>query len=344
MKFYFVQCIIAILFFSCVKDKPTLVPQENITLTETKKVYVINEGGLNDNKSSVSLYDPGNNSVIENYYASQNNNQILGSIAQSLSFFQSNFYVVINNSNKIVVCNNQFKKTSQISGLTSPRYFLPVSNQKAYVSDLYANQIHIIDLNTNTKTGNITCNGWTEKMLMIYNKVFVTNNKRNYLYVINAINNTITDSVFVGKYASSMVIDRYDNIWVLASGEQSTSSQAMLTKIDALSLNSLKTFTFNLGQSPNNLCLNKTKDTLYYLNNGVYRLTILDNQLPQNALITSGTKIFYGLGVNPNNYNIYVADAVDYVQKSNVFIYNTNGELKHNFKAGINANGFYFEQ
>ena len=88
---------------------------------------------------SSNSVNSGNNSVIENYYANQNNNQILGSIAQSLSFFQSNFYVVINNSNKIVVCNNQFKKTSQISGLTSPRYFLPVSNQKAYVSDLYPN-------------------------------------------------------------------------------------------------------------------------------------------------------------------------------------------------------------
>lgn len=344
MKFYFVQFTIAILFFACVKDKPTPLPQENVTLTDSKKVYIINEGGLNDNKSSVSLFDPSNNAVIENYFANQNNNQLLGSIAQSLSYFQSNYYIVINNSNKIIVCNNQFKKTGQISGLNSPRYFLPVSNQKAYVSDLYANQIHIIDLNTNIKTGSINCNGWTEKMVMLYNKVFVTNNKRNYMYIINAINNTITDSVFVGKFASSLVIDRYDNIWILASGEQSTSSPAQLTKIDALNLNTIKTFTFNQGQSPNNLCLNKTKDTLYYLNNGVFRLSITDTQLPQNALISAGSKLFYGLGINPNNYNIYIADAIDYVQKSNIFIYNTSGTLLHNFKAGINANGFYFEQ
>lgn len=72
-------------------------------------------------------------------------------------------------------------------------------------------------------------------------------------------------------------------------------------------------------------------------------MRVSDSDLPTTPFVVAGSKVFYGLGVNPTNYNIYVADAVDYVQKSNVFIYNTSGELTYNFKAGINANGFYFE-
>ncbi|MCA6437709.1 MAG: hypothetical protein IM600_09435 [Bacteroidetes bacterium] len=336
-------CFLLLSFTACVKDKPTMVPKETIHLSVAKKVFIINEGGLNDNKASISLFDPGTNQVVENYYGAQNNNQVLGSIAQSLTYFQSNYYIVINNSNKVVVCDYQFKKTGQISGLMSPRYFLPVSNQKAYVSDLYANQIHIIDLGTNTKTGSIACPGWTEQMVLLYNKVFVCNYRKDYLYVINATTNLISDSIPVGKNAGSLVIDRFDNLWVLSSGESTNAVPAKLSKIDPISHNILKTYTFQLNESPNSLCLNKGKDSIYFINKNIYRMRVSDSDLPTTPFVVAGSKVFYGLGVNPTNYNIYVADAVDYVQKSNVFIYNTSGELTYNFKAGINANGFYFE-
>jgi len=343
MKHLYAYCFLLLFFTACVKDKPNIVAKETINLSGAKKVLIVNEGGLNDTKASISLFDPGNNQVVENYYGVQNNNQPLGSIAQSLTYFQSNYYIVVNNSNKVVVCDYQFKRTGQISGLTSPRYFLPVSNQKAYVSDLYANQIHIIDLNTNTKTGSIACSGWTEQMVLLYNKVFVTNYRKDYLYVINATTNLITDSIMVGKNAGSVVIDRFDNIWVLSSGESTNSIPAKLSKIDPINHQIIKIYTFQLNESPNSLCLNKGKDSLYYINKSIFRMRVSDLNLPSSPFVTAGTKVFYGLGVNPTNYDIYVADAVDYVQKSNIFIYKPSGELKFNFKTGINANGFYFE-
>ncbi len=343
MKQLFVYCFLLLFFTACVKDKPNIVPKETINLSGAKKVLIVNEGGLNDTKASISLFDPGNNQVVENYYGTQNNSQVLGSIAQSLTYFQSNYYIVVNNSNKVVVCDYQFKKTGQISGLNSPRYFLPLSNQKAYVSDLYANQIHIIDLNTNTKTGSIACPGWTEQMVLLYNKVFVTNYRKDYLYVINATTNVITDSILVGKNAGSLVIDRFDNLWVLSSGESTNAIPAKLSKIDPINHQLIKTYTFQLNESPNSLCLNKGKDSLYYINKNIFRMRVSDSELPANPFVIAGSKVFYGIGVNPTNYDIYVADAVDYVQKSNIFIYNPSGELKFNFKAGINANGFYFE-
>jgi DNA-binding beta-propeller fold protein YncE len=339
---YSITFFFLLAFSSCVKDKPGSPVQPQVQLTSTKKVYVINEGQFqNGGNGSISLYDPGNNSVIENFYEVQNQSQI-GNIAQSLNYINGNFYIVVNNANKIIVCDDALKKTAQINGLTSPRYILPVTNEKAYVSDLYANAISIVDLNLNAQTGKINCWGKTEKMVLLYNKVFVTNTDRNYVYVINTTNDLIMDSVFVGLGAGSLVIDKNDRVWVLGSGNQAGSA-GRLTKINPLTDQVESFLNFGSNDSPVNLCLNRTKDTLFFLNNNIYRMAISESALPATAFVENGSKNFYGLGVNPNDHTVYAADALDYSQQSHIYIYGADGVQRKDFKAGIISNGFYFE-
>lgn len=344
MKKYFQFIALIPMFISCVKDKPQDVLQPVIQLTAAKKVYVINEGNFGSGNSSVSLFDTGNNGVIENYYQLQNTSSpIVGDVAQSLSNIKGKFYLVVNNSGKIIVCDAQFKKVTQITNLSSPRYILPITNQKAYVSDYNGNAISVLDLNSNTKTASIPCSGWTEQMVLIYNKAFVTNMKRNYTYVINTVNDTKTDSIQVGINAGSIVVDKNDKVWVLSSGDNANSVSGKLSRIDPVTNIVEATYQFPTNNSPNSLCLNKTKDTLYFLNGGVFKMAINSQALPATAFIPNGTKNFYGLGINPNDFSIYVADALDYVQRSTIYIFDANGNQKSYFKAGINANGFYFE-
>ena len=325
---------------SCVKDKPSSQPSAAVSLSSAKKVYVVNEGNYTSGNSSVSLFDKQNGTVVEDIYYTQNNSN-LGDVAQSMCSANGKYYVVVNNSGRIAVCDQQFKKTAQINGLMSPRYMLAVSNQKAYVSDYKANALSIIDLNANSKTGSIPCAGWTEHMVMIYNKVFVSNVRKEFVYVINTVSDKIEDSVFVGKNVSGLVIDKYDKLWVLCSGDETVT--ARLSKINPID-NKLEAFWhFTMPAAPEKLSANGTKDTLYFINTHVYRMSILDSNLPTTAFIERGNKVFYGLGVDPNDSRIYLADVVDYVQKSNIYVYSANGGLVHNFKAGIIANGFYFE-
>jgi hypothetical protein len=129
----------------------------------------------------------------------------------------------------------------------------------------------------------------------------------------------------------------------LKYGDKKQSILARLSRINPLTNQIEISFSFNNGDAPRNLCLNKTKDTLYFLNNDVYRMAISEINLPSSSFINKGNKNFYGLGVNPNDYNIYAADALDYSQKSNIYIFDSYGNEKSVFKAGINANGFYFE-
>lgn len=327
-----------LLLLSCLKDKPQEPTSSTVNVNSTNKVYIINEGQFQNANAGagISLYDAVLGNVSENYFKQQNPTTVLGDICQSMIKYNGNYYLVVNNSHKIEVVNaSNFKKTTTITGLNSPRYLLPITYNKAYVSDLYAHSIQILDLNTNTITGSIPTYSFTEQMALIYNKAFVTSYSSNYCYVINTITDVITDSVFVNKGASSIVIDKNAKVWVLSSSK--------LTRIKPVTLQTELSLSFNTTDSPFNLCINKTKDTLYYLNNGICRFPIINAVIASSPLVNQGTKSYYGLGINPIDYTIYVSDAIDYSQKSTIEIYTTNGAFLKSFKAGYVANGFVFE-
>ncbi len=335
---YLVFTICCLLLSSCVKDKPQEPTSSTINLSSNNKVFIINEGQFQNASAGagISLYDAVSGNVAEDYFKQQNPSVALGDICQNMIKHNSNYYLVVNNSQKIEVVNaSDFKKKTTIAGLNSPRYLLPITYNKAYVSDLYAHSIQVLDLNSNTITGSISTYSNTEQMALIYNKAFVTSYSSNYCYVINTITDVITDSIIVNKGASSIALDKNSKVWVLSSSK--------LTRINPVTLQTELSLNFNTMDSPFSLCMNKTKDTLYYLNNGICQLPILNTVLPATVLVNKDTKDYYGLGINPNDYNIYVSDAAGFSQKSTIEIYTINGTFLKSFKAGYVANGFLFE-
>ena len=343
MKFY-LFIFSSFIFSSCVKDKPQEPIKTTVSVNSDSKVLVINEGNFGWGVGSISLYDPSSNAIIEDYYKQQNNNSTLGNVCQSITKYNNNYYIVMNNSNKIVVVNtSDFVKKATINGFNSPRYILPITYNKAYVSDLYANSIQIVDLNTNTISGSIPSAKSTEQMVSLYNKAFITCSNSDYCYVINTTSDIITDSINVGRGNSSICIDNQSKIWILSTGNSSQNNTGKLCRVDPITLQIELSLNFLNSQSPNKLCINKTRDTLYYLNNGVFQMPISSITLPSTPLINQGSKVYYGLGINPKDYTIYVADAIDYVQKSKIEIYNPNGSFITKFNAGIISNGFMFE-
>jgi YVTN family beta-propeller protein len=309
-------------------------------MSSGKKVYVINEGNYGTPNASISLFDIGTANTIPDYFNTVNGTQ-LGDVAQSMNKINNDFYIVVNHSGKIVVCGSDFKVKRTISGLTSPRYILGVSNSKGYVTDLYANGINIVDLNAGTITGSITLPGATEQMVMLYSKVYVTNTAKDKVYVINAANNAVIDSISVGSNAGRLVLDKNDKLWVLASGTSTVAGK--LSLIDPVNDSVTWSQDFNLNRKAGLLCINGTKDTLWFADkDGLVRMPINSTSVP-NAFITSTSNI-YGLGIHPTRYEVYVADALDYVAKSKIYIYKcSTGVPFGNFTAGLLSNGFYFE-
>ncbi len=191
IKFQFLTAIFFLLFFfSCRKDKPQQATQA-VSISNRGGVYIINEGNFQFGNAKVSYYDFATGNVAEDLFQPANH-AALGDVCQSISSFNNKIYLVMNNSQKIVVVNPvTFMQSAVINGFGSPRYFLPVSNNKAYVTDLYADVISIVDLNTNSISGTIPLKGWTEQLLQVYGEVFVCNKNADKLFVINAASDKI---------------------------------------------------------------------------------------------------------------------------------------------------------
>jgi len=338
---FLVLLLVSCYLLSCKSDKPNPRPDNPaIALPNASNVIVVNEGNFQFNNASVSFLNGKTGQVSGDVFKTANG-QDLGDVAQSATVWNNRLYIVVNNSSKIEVVDlNTFHSVGTINGLLSPRYLLPVSNSKAYVSDLYANAISVVDLNSLNVTKTISCNGWTERMLYHLGKIYVTNYWQPYLYVIDPSSDTKTDSIYIGKGAQSLVSDKKDRIIVACGGYKTPQSDTKLVFVNAYEKKVEKTIGFSTNY-PSALTINATKDSLYFLNTNVYKLSIDDNTIG-SPFIAKGTREFYGLALDIRTNHVYVSDAVDFVQIGKVYIYSASGSELAKFDAGINPSNFCF--
>lgn len=325
-----------------------------------KGVYIVNEGNFMYGNSSLSFYDPASKRVYNQVFMSRNGAP-LGDVAQSMCLWKNLGFVVVNNSGKIYVIDNttaEFK--GNISGLSSPRYIHVVNQQKAYVTDLYARKITIFNPETFQITGKIDVANSkslfsqhsTEQMVPYKNLLFVNCwSYDNKILIIDTNTDQLKDSIEVFKQPNSIVLDKYNKLWVLTDGGFGGSAygyeQPGLLKIDAETREIERTFRFPLGDHPIKMCLNPAGDSIYYINCHVWRMSVGDKRIPDQPFITSENSIinggFYGLGIDPSTNEIYVGDAIDHKQNGYVRRYSRSGKLLDKFKVGITPGNFAFK-
>ena len=335
-----------LILFSCSKNE--LGPQcisceeEQTEPTKPADILIINEGNFGNGSGSISLYSPQSKAINNNLFF-QTNGTPIGNVAQSAYQIDNKAYITINNSNKIEVIDiNNFSSLHTITGFNSPRYFLPINQSTAYVTDLYSNSIQVVDLNSNSISGNIIVNGWTEKLLIHNDSVYVCDMTNDNLLIINPNNHSLVDSIKVGENPNSIVIDKDNKIWIMCSGGFS-STNPQLIKFNPQNRTIESTFVFSdISKSPGNLDINSSGDLLYYIKTDVYAMGIYDNSLTTTPIINSNGNNFYELGISPIDNDIYVSDAIDYIQNGVIFRYSSTGNLMHQFNSGVIPGDFLF--
>ena len=310
-------------------------------------VYIINEGTFNHSNASISLYRPSSGDLTREYYRKQNNYPI-GDVLQSVRFYKQKGYLVVNNSGKIeVVDSGNFQSVGVINNLPSPRYLLPTGNNgEAYVSNFTqsgASEISIVDVNAFTKTGKLKTGGWTEQMVKAAGKIWISEVKKGWMLVVDPQDRKVTDTVKLRKEIKSLVKDKNEMIWALANGGINNQLKPVLYQVDPQSKDVVKKMPFpEKAASPSALTINPGGETLYYLNKGIYRVSINAQSLPSKPLVKGKNKNFYGLAVAPGSNVIYASDAKDYVQRGVIYRFDQKGKLLNTFKAGIIPRGFRF--
>ncbi len=322
---------------SCILDDDDEIPPSAYA-----GVFIINEGSFNKGNSSVSFYNPSGSALTENLFTKVNSRP-LGDIFQSMAKVGDNFYLVVNNSSKIEVVNaTDFKSVATISGLGSPRFFLSPSSSngtKAYVTDLFNNQIHVLDLKTNTKIKSISLGGWSEHMVEAGGNVYANNWTNKKVYVIDPTADVVKDSIVLSAAPNGIVIDANKKIWILL--DTSGNQKAKLIRINPANNTIEVTVEFSAGGYGAKLAINGAGDKLYFTNsNGLYEMDITATTVPATPKKAGN---FYSLGVDPIDGTIYLGDALDFNQKGNITRINGDGS-ETAFKAGIIPGNFFFNR
>ena len=312
-------------------------------------VFISCEGNFMYGNASLSFYNYEAKTVQNDLFYARNNAP-LGDVAQSMLLVENSLFIVMNNSGKIYVVNPETAEYKGIiSNLTSPRYIHVVSEEKAYISDLYSHHITVFNPSTFEKTGEIdlTEEHTSEQMVQVDKYVFVSSwSYDNVVLVIDSETDQVVSKIEVPLQPKNLKVDVNNKIWVLSDGSYEGASsgyeQPALTRIDPETFTVEKILRFESDEDPYDLELNNTADTLYFINGGVYKMAVNSKTLPDVAFISGDEKLFYSLGSNPSNNEIYVSDAIDYTQDAIIYRYSQVGVLVDSFKVGINPSDFLF--
>jgi len=326
-----------------------------IGFAQNSSVYITNEGNFGTGNGSLSVYDKASNSVVNDMFSTVNG-ALLGDVVQSIEYFDGKGYICVNGSSKVEVIDGNATYISTIT-VASPRYIKQVNSAKAYVTDWGINGVQVIDLSTNTVTSTIACGTGPEGLAISNGFAYVCNVGGWGLDSTVTIINTTTDAVevtlTVGDKPNSAVVDANGNVWVLTGGYTEydanwnviNETQGVLAMINTTTNTIDASFTFPIGNHPEDLVINGAGDKLYYSagswSKAVYEFGINDIQLATIPIIN---KSFYGLGYDPISNEIYGSDAVDFTQQGWVFRYATTGAVVDSFQVGIIPGGFAFRQ
>ena len=345
-----VICACAALAVSCMDYGP--IEKEDFEIDNAgsgdevtgKGLFITNEGNFMYGNASLSYYDP-EKKHVENEVFARANAIKLGDVAQSMVIRNGIGWIVVNNSGVIYAIDiNTFKEVGRITGFTSPRYIHFLSDEKAYVTQIWDPRIYIVNPKTYQITGYVETDmdfetGSTEQMVQ-YDKYVFTNcwSYQNRILVIDTETDKVCDQITVGIQPTSLVMDKYNKIWTVTDGGYEGSPYGheapSLYCIDAATRKIEKQFKFKFGDWPSEVQLNGTRDTIYFINKAVWRLPVTADKFPVKPFLPYNNTLYYGLTINPVNSEVYIADAIDYVQNGVVLRYSPTANCSTNSMSG----------
>lgn len=307
-------------------------------------VLIINEGPFTGGSATLDFYDRSNDLLVRGVFASENEDQVIGSILQSVTIIDDNAFLIVNNSAKIeVVDANSLKYKNTITGVYAPRYMEDLGNGTAVVSEWGANgfsgQLKLVDLSTMTVTDSVAVSG-PEQMVVANGNIYVANSGgfgESDKVTVHTLSLEQELELTVGKRVIDMVEDINGDIWVLSGGSYVDEDGASLCQIK----NNVVDNCMDLAIYPSDLITDSEGENVYFVESGV--VNKIDVDIPTNKEVLnveslSGT--IYGLGYDGTEDALYIGTTPDFSSESTTFVVNENGDLIRSLNTGVLTNGF----
>ncbi|WP_326984728.1 hypothetical protein VUJ46_09425 [Chryseobacterium sp. MYb264] len=321
-------------------------------VTYENGILISDEGGFSTPTSNVSFISNDLGKVYNKIYSTNNSNENLGNVLQSIGFNGDHAYLVSNVPNKIDIVNRYtFKKqTTVTSNLDNPRYIAFSGNQYYVTNNNFYDVMKMNVYNTadNSYVKSIDFPRSAEKIVEAGGNIIVQTDGVTYettapygelstgytVTVVSPSTNTINKVITLPSNGIIRDLISYNGKpYVLASDN----TNSYIYELNA-SAGTYQTTT--LTAIPQAQKLRITDNKIYFTTSGnkIYTMNFGSTTVPTAPLATSTGNLY---GFNVIDGRIYVSDA-NYSGDSKVNVYDaTSGTLLKTFATGIATNGFY---
>ena len=364
------------LSMSACRNDVMVVPMEEINTggkvvkSEIVGMYLLNEGNMGSNKSTLDYLDLSGNEptvhYLRNIYSERNPNTVmmLGDVGNDIQIYGSRLWLVINCSNKVEVA--QSSNAVRIGKVDIPNCrYVTFSDRYAYVSSyvgaVYSTStsplgsVYKVDTLSLAKVDSCSVGYQPEEMAIIGDKLYVANSGgyqgmtgqgyESTLSVIDLDRMQETEKIVVAPNLHRVRKDKYDQLWVTSRGNymESESKIYWLGK----GADGKMQVVGHLDQPVSDLCI--VGDSLYFYGSQYNEVT-MKNTITYGIINVRTHKIVstslsdsqeiqkirmpYGIIVNPIHRDFYLMDAKNYVSSGELLHFLPDGTFDWKVKTG----------
>lgn len=369
-KITYILVCFSILLIGC-RDDELVMPTEYEIIydvvnsnSEITGMYLLNEGNMGSNKSTLDYLDFTEYLYIRNLYAERNPTVVkeLGDVGNDIKIYGTKLYAVINASNKVEVMNAY--TTERITQIEIPNCrYINFYRGYAYVTS-YAGGISIdpnaplgtvykIDTTNMSIAGKVTVGYQPDELEVLGQYLYVANsggyrapNYDNRVSVIEFDRFKQVRQIPVGINLHRIKADKYGKLWVTSRGDYNNVSSKLFVLDKKVGYNDM-IVTDTLNISCSNMAIQG--DSLFFYSTEWNDLTqkntisygiinVKTKELVSKRFITDGTEssitVPYGIAIHPESGDIYVTDAKNYVSSGVLNCYTKDGKRKWKVRTG----------
>ncbi len=329
----------------CLKDPVSAIRE--VPVPSARGVYIVNQGNFGRANSSLSYYDLVSFGVYNDVFTAVNGKN-LGDVAQSMTIRGSSGYVVVNNSQKIEIIDlstNVNTGTIHTGSGSSPGVMAFADDSTALVTDIFANALLVVDVNSRRIKGSIPVGANPSGVAIAHGKAYVANSgfgSGRTVSVVSLSSLSVTGTIGVADNPSGVEITPSGAVYVVCMGaydytDPANDTPARIIVIDPAS-DAVTDSIFIGGHAPD---IGIAADGIGYVpsTSEVFRVDTRVNRV--TGVFHEGA--YSAVGVEVSSGDVYLADPKNYVQPGTISVFAPNGELRIRFDAGIIPGAFAFK-
>lgn len=366
-KILYAVITIAAVLSACREEEVLIDIEKSVVttpeFTDIDGFYLLNEGNMGNNKSTLDYFDYGEGTYYKNIYAERNPTVVkeLGDVGNDILIYGSKLYAVINCSHKVEVMNASDATRVTKIDIPNCRY---ITGDKGYVYvSSYVAPVQVdptapkgavfkVDTLSMEIVGSVEVGYQPEEMTIIGDRLYVANSGGyrvpdydNTISVIDLDEFRLCDVIVLDKSANFHRLDHdsYGRLWLSSRGDYYGDINSDLYVIDPKGKQIIKDMQIPVSDMwvdgdyayiiSAEWSYVTGKTTVSYAKVDMRTMEVLDRNI-----IKDGTdvkiKIPYGIAVNPITKDFYVTDAKSYVVSGTLYCFGSDGMLKWKQTAG----------